>query len=225
MREVKIHMTDLTIFDLDNTLLGGDSDHAWGEFLAGQGIVDPEVHMAANNRFYEQYKNQTLDIIEYQSFVLKPLVGMSEADRKALHNDFMITKIAPLRLAKADALIERHRQAGDVLLVITATNRFVAGPIIESMGIENILATDPEIVDGLITGNIVGTPCFQEGKISRLNTWLASQGFTPKTVTFYSDSINDRPLLEVADKPVVVDPDDRLRTHAETVGWPIISLR
>lgn len=218
-------MTNLTIFDLDNTLLGGDSDHAWGEFLAAQGIVDRDAHMQANNRFYEQYKNQTLDIIEYQSFVLKPLMGMSRADRDALHREFMIAKIQPLRLAKADTLITQHQQAGDVLLIITATNYFVAGPIAEFLGINNILATDPEVVDDLITGNIVGTPCFQEGKITRLHAWLAQQPFTPETITFYSDSINDRPLLEFSDKPVVVDPDDKLKKHALAVGWPIISLR
>lgn len=218
-------MTNLTIFDLDNTLLGGDSDHAWGEFLSGQGIVDREAHMAANNRFYEQYQNQTLDIIEYQSFVLNPLVGMSRKDRDALHHQFMIEKIDPIRLPKADALIAEHKQAGDVLLVITATNQFVAGPIVESLGIDNILATDPEIIDDNITGNIVGTPCFQGGKITRLKQWLEAQALTPTRVTFYSDSINDRPLLEFADKPIVVDPDDRLKAHANAVGWPIISLR
>ena len=218
-------MTNLTIFDLDNTLLGGDSDHAWGEFLAGQGIVDREAHMAANNRFYEQYKNQTLDIIEYQSFVLNPLVGLSRKDRDALHYQFMVEKIAPIRLPKADALIAKHKQAGDVLLVITATNQFVAGPIVDALGIDNILATDPEIIDDNITGNIVGTPCFQEGKITRLKQWLEEQVLTPTLVTFYSDSINDRPLLEFADKPIVVDPDDRLKAHANAVGWPIISLR
>lgn len=218
-------MTNLTIFDLDNTLLGGDSDHAWGEFLSAQGIVDRDQHMAANNRFYEQYNNQTLDIIEYQSFVLTPLIGMSQSDRDALHRQFMQEKINPMRLAKADALIAQHQQAGDLLLVITATNRFVAGPIIESMGIHHILATEPEIIDGVITGQILGVPCYQDGKITRLNEWLQQRALTPKCITFYSDSINDRPLLEVADKPVVVDPDDKLRDHALAVGWPIISLR
>jgi len=218
-------MTNLTIFDLDNTLLGGDSDHAWGEFLSGQGIVDPDEHMRANDHFYEQYQNQTLDIIEYQSFVLRPLIGMSKQDRDALHHEFMETKIKPLRLEKADALIEKHQQAGDVLLIITATNHFIASPIAEALGINNILATDPEIIDGVISGKILGTPCFQEGKITRLNEWLDAQKFTPHSVSFYSDSINDRPLLEFADNPVVVDPDSKLKEHALMVGWPIISLR
>jgi len=182
-------MTNLTIFDLDNTLLGGDSDHAWGEFLSGQGIVDPDEHS------------------------------------DALHHEFMETKIKPLRLEKADALIEKHQQAGDVLLIITATNHFIASPIAEALGINNILATDPEIIDGVISGKILGTPCFQEGKITRLNEWLDAQKFTPHSVSFYSDSINDRPLLEFADNPVVVDPDSKLKEHALMVGWPIISLR
>jgi len=181
--------------------------------------------MRANDRFYEQYQNQTLDIIEYQSFVLKPLVGMSEQDRDLLHREFMETKIKPLRLDKADALIKKHQQAGDVLLIITATNHFIAAPIAEALGVDNILATDPETIDGLITGNIIGTPCFQDGKITRLNEWLETQKFTPHSVTFYSDSINDRPLLEFADKPVVVDPDAKLKEHALQAGWPVISLR
>ena len=216
---------NLTIFDLDNTLLNGDSDHAWGVFLSNQGLVDKEDYQRKNDQFYEQYKAQTLDIYEYQSFVLSPLIGMDEATRKTLSEKFIIEMIEPMRLPKAEALIEEHRQAGDQLLIITATNRFITEPIAKLLGIEELLATEPEIKEGMITGQVIGTPCFQKGKITRLHEWLNGIQQTFEKTTFYSDSINDKPLLEYADVAVAVDPDDALRQEAEKCDWRIISLR
>jgi len=216
---------NLTIFDLDNTLIAGDSDYAWGQFLVSKNIVDAEYYTKENDRFYEDYKNKTLDIHEYQRFVLTPLIPMDATTRARLHQEFMDTVITDLRLSKADALIEQHKQQGDRLLIITATNRFIAGPIGPWLGIEDILATQPEMINGQFTGNIDGTPCFQGGKIERLKQWLKEEGLSPEKITFYSDSINDLPLLEHADSPVAVDPDTLLEQHAQSSQWPILSLR
>lgn len=215
----------LTIFDLDNTLLAGDSDYSWGQFLVEKEIVDAKHYTKINDRFYEDYKNKTLDIHEYQRFVLTPLIAMSIEQRESLHQEFMSSVIAKLRLPKADALIRAHQEQGDKLLIITATNRFIAGPIGPWLGIDNILATEPEIVNEHFTGNIFGTPCFQEGKITRLQQWLEKEKSSPDFITFYSDSINDLPLLDYADKPVAVDPDEKLSAHAVSASWSIISLR
>lgn len=215
----------LTIFDLDNTLLAGDSDYAWGQFLVEKEIVDAEHYTKANDRFYEDYKNKTLDIHEYQRFVLAPLIPMSIEQRESLHKEFMNSVITDLRLPKADELISKHKERGDTLLIITATNRFIAGPIGPWLGIENTLATEPEIINEKFTGNIFGTPCFQEGKISRLQQWLAKEKSHPDFITFYSDSINDLPLLDYADKPIAVDPDETLRAHALSADWEVMSLR
>ncbi len=216
---------NLAIFDLDNTLLAGDSDYTWGQFLVSKGIVDTEEYTQENDRFYEAYKNKTLDIYEYQRFVLKPLIPMSIAERQALHKEFMESVIATLRLDKADNLIRQHQEKGDHLLIITATNRFIAGPIGPWLGIETVLATEPEELNGSFTGEVSGTPCFQEGKITRLQQWLKQEALEPKEIIFYSDSINDLPLLNYADKAVAVDPDARLKEHAISAGWDIISLR
>lgn len=215
----------LTIFDLDNTLLAGDSDYTWGEFLVGKGLVDALHYKQENDRFYAEYQQKTLDIVEYQRFVLTPLITLSITQLNALHNEFMLSHIAPIRLQKADALIKQHQAQGDELLVITATNSFIAGPIVTTLGIKHLLATEPEVIDGRFTGNIVGDPCFQEGKIKRLKQWLAHTGKQCEETTFYSDSINDAPLLEFADVAVAVDPDDALSALAKAKGWPIISLR
>lgn len=215
----------LAIFDLDNTLLAGDSDYSWGNFLADKGIVDAEHHKRENDRFYLEYQRKTLDITEYQRFVLTPLIPFSRAELDELHAEFMDHYIAPLRQEKADALIKQHQDQGDTLLVITATNRFIAEPIVTALGIEHLLATDPEVVNGHFTGNIVGDACFQEGKIKRLQLWLAESQQAFESTTFYSDSINDAPLLEFSDHAIAVDPDDALHELALEKGWPIISLR
>lgn len=215
----------LAVFDLDNTLLNGDSDYAWGQFMVAKGLVDRDHYTRENDRFYAAYKNKTLDIHEYQRFVLTPLIGFDAARREALHAEFMATVVSELRQSKADSLVHQHRQQGDELLIITATNRFIAGPIGPWLGIDNILATDPQEVDGQFTGNIDGVPCFQEGKITRMQQWLEQQQVQPQWLTFYSDSINDLPLLEYADTAVAVDPDKRLQAHAEAQNWSVISLR
>lgn len=215
----------LAIFDLDNTLLHGDSDHAWGEFLCEQGLVDSEVYRQANDYFYQQYQQGTLDITEFLEFALKPLASIPPAQLSVLHQQFMTEKVAPMITDKALALLQKHRDQGDFLLIITATNRFVTGPIAERLGVDAILATDPEQVDGRYTGKVAGTPCFQDGKVVRLNAWLAETGHSMQGSYFYSDSRNDLPLLEQVEFPVAVDADETLTRIAQERGWPVISLR
>ena len=215
----------LAIFDLDNTLLNGDSDHAWGDFLIQQGIVNKEDYQNANDLFYQQYQQGQLDIMQYLAFALKPLSQHSKAQLDDWHNLFMQTMIAPMRLTKADALIKKHRDQGDYCLIITATNSFVTAPIAESLGVDAILATEPEFKNGAYTGQVDGTPCFQDGKVTRLNTWLKETAHTLEGSTFYSDSHNDLPLLKMVDHPVAVDADEELLEYATTHDWPIISLR
>ncbi len=215
----------LAIFDLDNTLIGGDSDHSWGEFLCEKNIVDAHHYKHQNDQFYQDYQNGDLDMTAYVAFALAPLRSLTVQQRDSLHSEFMATKIAPLQLPKAHTLIEKHRQQGDTLLIITATNRFITGPIAELLGIPHLLATEPEVVDGEFTGSIVGAPCFQEGKVTQLNTWLATHKQSMAGSFFYSDSFNDLPLLEKVSYPFAVDPDDKLRAYAEDHNWPIISLR
>lgn len=216
---------NLAIFDLDNTLLGGDSDHAWGEFLVHKKCVDVIEYKKQNDRFFEDYGNGCLDMQAYQEFALAPLTQFSFDDLQALHNTFMQEVIRPMCLPKAEALIEQHRQAQDELLIITATNRFITEPIAHHLGIRNLLATDPEIINGRYTGKIQGQACFQAGKLSKLQTWLREKKLRPSLCWFYSDSANDIPLLEHVEKPVAVDPDPSLRAHAKKNAWPIISLR
>jgi HAD superfamily hydrolase (TIGR01490 family) len=215
----------LAIFDLDNTLLSGDSDYTWGNFLVAKGIVDTEYYQRENDRFYEEYQRKSLDIFAYQRFVLNPLMTLNKTEREDLHAEFMRDCIAPLKQAKADELISQHNTQGDTLLVITATNRFIAEPIVTSLGIHHLLATEPEVIEEQFTGEIIGTPCFQEGKIIRLMEWLQAQKQQYDGMTFYSDSINDAPLLEYVDEAIAVDPDDALRHLATEKNWPIISLR
>ena len=218
----------LAIFDLDNTLLGGDSDHSWGEFLVEKDVVDKTQYKRANDQFYQDYLDGTLDMNKYVRFALEPISQMTPETRETLHQDFMESKIKPMTLPKAAQLIEQHRKQGHTLIIITATNRFITGPIAESLGIDHLLATEGEIINNRYTGDMVGTPCFQEGKIHRLNTWLSEQALTIEELEnsfFYSDSINDLPLLQMVKEPFAVDPDEKLRKHAESHDWPIISLR
>jgi len=216
---------DLAIFDLDNTLIGGDSDHLWGEFLVEKQVVDGKTFKQANDAFYEDYKAGRLDMEAYVAFALAPLKGMTKGERDTLHNEFMASKILPIMLPKAQALIDKHRRLGHTLLIITATNRFVTEPIAKHLGIDHLLATEPEIVDDRITGRMIGTPCFQDGKVSRLQQWLEQRSENLTGSFFYSDSFNDLPLLEQVSYPFAVDPDDTLRRQAENNDWPVISLR
>ncbi|RPJ48124.1 MAG: HAD family hydrolase [Betaproteobacteria bacterium] len=215
----------LALFDLDNTLLAGDSDFEWAQFLIDRGVLDREVYEARNQTFYDQYKAGTLDIHEFLDFQLKPLSRHPRQVLDAWHAQFMAERIAPMMRDSARALVERHR--GEVRVIITATNSFVTAPIARAFGIEHLIATDPEIHDGEFTGGVCGTPCFREGKVARLEGWLAARGQSLKSIiksTFYSDSHNDLPLLEQVSHPVAVDPDAALRAHATARGWPVISL-
>lgn len=214
----------LAIFDLDNTLLSGDSDYLWGTYLAEIGVVDGEAYEAKNQQFYDQYKRGELDIMEFLAFSLRPLAENQPEELQAWRADFVEQKIRPLIGQPALDLVDKHRKAGDSLLVITATNSFVTRPIVDIFGIDNLIGTDPEQIDGRFTGAVAGTPSFREGKVSRLNTWLEQTGETLDGACFYSDSHNDLPLLQLVEKPVAVDPDDTLRAHAENAGWPVISL-
>ncbi|PIE20891.1 MAG: HAD-IB family hydrolase [Neptuniibacter caesariensis] len=215
----------LAIFDLDNTLLAGDSDHAWGEFLCEEGVVDREEYSRANDYFYAQYKSGGLDIFEFLEFALKPLAQLERKTLDALHARFMTEKVAPMMLPKAQELLQNHRDRGDYLLIITATNRFVTGPIAEALGVDEIIATDPEEIDGKYTGKVAGTPCFQDGKVTRLQHWLQSSGHTLEESYFYSDSHNDLPLLEQVTYPVAVNPDEILDNLANERLWPVLDLR
>jgi HAD superfamily hydrolase (TIGR01490 family) len=215
----------LAIFDLDNTLIAGDSDHLWGEFLVEQGKVDAEHYRERNDYFYRAYQEGSLDIDEYLQFALAPLRGYTPEELKPLHSAFMENKIHPIMLPKALNLIQKHRDQGDILLIITATNRFITAPIAELLGIPNLLASDPELVDGRYTGRPTGIPCFQHGKVTRLNAWLEQNGLSSTTHYFYSDSANDIPLLSTVSHPVAVDPDTRLQHYAEQNSIPVISLR
>ncbi len=215
----------LIIFDLDNTLLSGDSDYEWGQFLVAKKLVNEKEYDIANKEFYDDYKNGTLDVIKFSAFSFKPLSIRSMEELDELHQEFMQKIILPLIGDKARNLVNKHRKCGDTLLIITATNSFVTRPIATELGIENLLATDPEIIDGRYTTNVLGTPCFQEGKIVRLNEWLKENKHSMKGSRFYSDSHNDISLLELVDTAIAVDPDEKLAKVAKEQDWEIISLR
>lgn len=219
---------NLALFDLDNTLLIGDSDFEWSQFLMEQGVLDRELFEAKNLQFYEQYKAGKLDIYEFLDFQLKPLSRHSRKVLDAWHEDFMRIKVRPMMGDAARALVAKHKDAGDVCVIITATNSFVTAPIAREFGVPHLIGTDPEQIEGEFTGNVAGVPSFREGKITRIEAWMAERGWTWASfadTTFYSDSLNDLPLLEKVKKPVAVDPDATLRQHAEQHGWPVISLR
>lgn len=230
----------LALFDLDNTLIAGDSDYEWGRFLVSIGKVDSAQYRRANEDFYRDYQRGELDIRAYLRFALAPLAEMEPDELLAIRRRFVAEVIRPLWLPRAEVLLADHRERGDQLVIITATNRFVVEPICQALGVTEIIATEPEILHGRYTGGVVGEPSFREGKVTRLQQWLAEHhpGATQMTAEsiggvderlegsfFYSDSGNDLPLLLVVDNPVAVDPDDKLRAEAEARNWPIISLR
>lgn len=215
----------LAIFDLDHTLLAGDSDHLWGEFMIERGLVDAGQHKRQNDRFYADYKAGKLDIAAYTAFALEPLVRLGEKCLLPLREEFVTTRIDPIVAPAAPALLERHRIQGDQILIITATNRFVTAPIAELLGVDELIATDPEYIDGRYTGRIIGTPSYREGKVTRLEEWLSLQDEKFGEITFYSDSHNDLPLMRRVDRAIAVDPDDTLRAEARRKGWPVITLR
>ena len=215
----------LALFDLDNTLLEGDSDYAWAQFLVEEGVLHREEYETRNEWFYERYKDGTLDIGEFLRFQLAPIAGRERAQLDAWHRDFMQRKVRPMILPGATELIASH--AGALTAIVTATNRFITAPIAAELGVPHLLATDIEEKDGFFTGRARGTPTFREGKIRRVEEWLADRGrkLADYESWFYSDSLNDLPLLELVTHPVAVDPDATLRAHAAQRGWPVISLR
>ncbi len=219
---------NLAIFDLDNTLLAGDSDFQWGQFLIEQGLLKREEHEAKNIEFYEDYKAGRLDIYAFLKFQLKPLSDHPRVKLDEFLQQYLEHKVRPMMTEKAKALVNQHKANGDLLMIITATNSFVTRPIATAFGVEHLIGTDPEQIDGEFTGNVSGLPSFQEGKVKRLHEWMAARGKSLndfETTWFYSDSHNDLPLMKQVKQPVAVDPDDVLRAHAEQQGWPIISLR
>jgi HAD superfamily hydrolase (TIGR01490 family) len=213
------------LFDLDNTLIAGDSDYLWGCFLVERGIVDGETYERENRRFYDQYKRGELDIHEFLDFQLSPLARHDMETLQRWRRQYIEEKITPILLPRAHALLDSHRQQGDTLVIITATNRFITGPIAALYGVDHLLATEPEVSNDRYTGKITGVPCFQDGKVAWLQGWLADHGETLDNSSFYSDSHNDLPLLDKVASPVAVDPDDILGQHAARRGWPVISLR
>ena len=219
---------ELALFDLDNTLLAGDSDYEWAQFLIERGVLDRGTYETQNDEFFRRYQAGTLDIYEFLDFQLAPLARHPRAELDAWHAEFMDAKVRPMIGDPSRELIERHRRAGALCAIVTATNTFVTGPIARAFGVAHLIATEPEARAGRFTGKVAGTPCFRDGKVVRLEQWLAAIGrplASFATSTFYSDSHNDLSLLERVTRPVAVDPDDALRRLAESRGWQIISLR
>ncbi|MFT5571680.1 MAG: HAD superfamily hydrolase (TIGR01490 family) [Cryomorphaceae bacterium] len=212
----------LALFDLDNTLLNGDSDHSWGLFLAEIGAVDAVEHQAKQDNFYQQYKDGTLDIMEFCEFQFKVFTLFPLAQLQQWHDEYMQTIIEPMIVSGKAELIEEHKIAGDQIIIITATNDFVTAPIAKRLGVETLIATRAEFIDGKFTGKVAGTPCFRKGKVQRLEQWLVDRHASLEGSFFYSDSINDLPLLELVDTPIAVTPDDKLRLHAKRLHWQII---
>ena len=218
----------LALFDLDNTLLNGDSDFEWAQFLISKGVVDPEIQAAKNAQFYADYKAGTLDIHAFLDFQMAPLARHERTQLDVWHGEFMQKHIRPIMLDNARALVNRHLELGHLCAVVTATNAFVTGDIAREFGIPHLIATIPGENQGAFTGKPVGTPSFQKGKITRVNAWLESIGLWQgsfKRRWFYSDSHNDLPLLEWSTNPVAVDADDTLKAHATAQGWLTITLR
>lgn len=219
---------NLTLFDLDNTLLNGDSDFEWSQFLIRIGVLDRELFEAKNLAFYEHYKAGTLDIQEFLDFQLKPLSRHPRKTLDAWHQRFMREQALGMITQPARDLVNRHCAAGDICVIITATNSFVTAPIAREFGVEHLIATEPEHHNGEFTGRVADVPCFREGKITRLENWLAQQGWNWNSfadTTFYSDSLNDLPLLAKVKNPIAVNPDDTLRKHAVQHGWQVMNLR
>ncbi len=215
----------LALFDLDHTLIAGDSGSLWAHHLIERGAVDAERHARENGRFEAEYRAGTLDFDRYTAFALEPLAAHPLETLLAWRVEFVEAHIRPVLQDKAFELLERHRDAGDTLVIVTATNRFVTEPIAELLGVPHLLATEAERIDGRYTGRATGVPCFQAGKIRRLEAWRTETGHALEGAWFYSDSHNDIPLLAHVARPVAVDPDPVLAQHARSRGWPVISLR
>lgn len=215
---------ELALFDLDNTLLAGDSDYLWGRYLVDQGLVDGADYEAQNQKFYEDYKAGQLDIRAFARFSLGRMGQFEPQDLDRWRDDYVQTCIKPIIAPGAQALLDEHRNAGRTLLIITATNSYITRPIADLLGVEHLIGTDGQRVDGRFSGEIEGTPCFQDGKITKLQQWLADKPAVSQS-WFYSDSINDAPLLEWADHAFAVDACERLSALALERGWERMSLR
>ena len=215
----------LAIFDLDNTLIGVDSDHLWGDWLVEKGIVDAEHYKATNDQFYVDYQNGRLDIMAYLRFSLKVLADNDMTQLHFWREQFLAEKLDEMWLPKAEALLEQHREQGHTLMIITATNDFVTAPLADRLGVDHLIATVAECKKERYTGDIAGIPSYREGKVTRLHDWLKNYDETLEGSWFYSDSHNDLPLLEQVEHPVAVDPDATLEREALERGWPVISLR
>ncbi len=215
----------LALFDLDNTLLAGDSDYLWGQFLVRNGIVDAREYEEKNRQFFEDYEQGRLDIDRYLRFALAPLARFDREQLECWRQDFIEQEIRPIIAPGSKELLRKHRERGDELMIISATNAFVTRPIAELLGVSHLLATEPEILEGRYSGHYIGVPTFRAGKVEALRHWLEERGRDLTGSHFYSDSHNDLPLLEQVENPVAVDPDPILRQQAEERGWPVISLR
>ena len=219
---------NLALFDLDNTILAGDSDYNWSRFLIQEGYLDGAIHAEKNEKFYADYKAGTLDIYAFVEFQFKPLARNPRTVLNQLLKKYVEEVIKPMITEKARALVKRHQDEGDLIIVITATNSFITKPIAELFGIENLIGTDPEEKEGEFTGKVTGLPSFKEGKVTRLEAWLKGKNLLLTSFEksyFYSDSHNDLPLMQKVTHPVAVDSDDVLSEYAKSKGWPQISLR
>ncbi|WP_066565693.1 HAD family phosphatase [Snodgrassella sp. CFCC 13594] len=219
---------NLAIFDLDNTLINCDSDNEWPKYLMQKGVVDKAFVDMKNDKFYQDYLNGCLNIDEFLAFQLAPLSQFDRHELNQMHAEFMREYIVPHISDMARLLVQSHRESGDELLMISATNEFLITPIAQAFGITNIIGVRLETNDeGNYTGHYIGTPSFKEGKITRLHEWLDGQNKTLadyEKVYFYSDSHNDLPLLKLANEPVAVNPDDILLAHAQKNGWPVLNF-
>ena len=218
---------NLALFDLDNTLLSCDSDYEWAQFLIDEGVVDAAIYAEKNDYFYAQYRAGTLDIHEFLDFQLRPLSCHPRSRLDAWHREFMAARILPAIDERARALVRRHLDGGDLCALVTATNSFVTGPIALEFGIAHLIATVPAQENGHFTGQARGTPSFREGKIARVEAWMEAMGFWWSSFAqtwFYSDSMNDLPLLGRVSNPVAVDSDERLLAHAREAGWTVLKL-
>ena len=218
----------LSLFDLDNTLIAGDSDYGWAQFLIEAGVLDADLYERRNAGFFADYKAGTLDIHAFLDFQLRPLAEHEPSQLLAWRARFVAEKIVPILLPKARAVVGQRLAAGDLVAVVTATNSFIARPIAELYGISHLVATEPETIGGRFTGRTTGESCFREGKLHRVGDWLAAMDRSLSDFAeswFYSDSHNDLALLSAVTHPVAIDPDPVLQEHAGARGWPVLTWR
>ena len=217
-------MDELLIFDLDNTLLAGDSDRNWGIFLSEQQIVDTS-YLDESERFYNNYYDGSLDIDGFLSFCLRPLIANDMSKLLKLREQFIEEKIRPIVTKTGKELIDQAHAEGKKVIIATATNDFVTRPIADIFDVSVLIATEFEIKDNAFTGRVVGAPCFRGGKLNKVNKWINDNNFDLSQASFYSDSFNDLPLLERVKKPVIVDGDDKLKEIGKNKNWECVSFR